>query len=53
MPEADDDLLFTNAFDNVGFGLIGIIVAADRVKRVLIGATMLRPLQRANRAADR
>ena len=42
MTEADDDLLFRDALNDVRFGLVGVVVAADGVKREFIGAAVLR-----------
>ena len=53
MAEADDDLLFGNALDDVGFSIIGRVVAALNIEGDFVGAAMLRPTQCTNAAGNR
>ena len=52
MAEADDDLLLGDAFDDVGFSIVRVVVTPDGVEGELIGAAVLRTLERADCATD-
>src|SRR5258706_806493 len=53
MAEADDHLLFGDAPRHIGLGFVGRVIAADGIERELVGAAVLRPLERADSAGDR
>src|SRR5579859_4289999 len=51
--EADDDLLFGDASDDIGFGVFRIVVTPDGVESELVGTAVLGSLERAYRSAYR